>query len=78
MSRLQRRLIRAARERYGSIEPCGSRTLEKSFTTIPNRGLTFWFNDLTGNTHVVSELELWDEDEKFNRIFDEPLSDRSR
>jgi len=49
-------LIKAARERYGRIEPCSSKeTLEECFTEEDRYGLAFWFNTEDRSTRVLIE-----------------------
>lgn len=52
MSKARRSLLDRARDQYGSIEPCAGKTLRECFF-YQNGFLQFWFNDATGNTHLV-------------------------
>jgi hypothetical protein len=53
MSKAEKNLLERARHQYGPIEPCAGRTLRECFF-YQNGWLQFWFNDLAGNTHLVS------------------------
>jgi hypothetical protein len=52
MSKAEQSLLNRARDQYGSIEPCAGKTLQKCFFS-QNGFLQLWFNDATGNTHMV-------------------------
>jgi hypothetical protein len=52
MSKVEQSLLNRARDQYGSIGPCAGKTLQKCFF-YQNGSLQFWFNDSTGNTHMV-------------------------
>jgi hypothetical protein len=52
MSEAEKNLLDRARDRYGPIEPCAGKTLRQCFH-YQNGWLQFWFNDATGNTHLV-------------------------
>jgi hypothetical protein len=52
MSRTERKLIAQARARYGRIEPCRGKTFTQCFM-VQDGKLQFWFNDSTGNTHLL-------------------------
>jgi hypothetical protein len=52
MSRTERELIALAKARFGSIAPCWGKTFTQCFLIQDGR-LQFWFNDSTGNTHLL-------------------------
>ena len=52
MSRIERELIAKAIARFGSIAPCRGKTLTQCFL-VQDGKLQFWFNDSTGNTHLL-------------------------
>ena len=52
MSRIERELIAEARARYGRIAPCRGKTFTQCFQ-VQDGKLQFWFNDSTGNTHLL-------------------------
>ncbi len=55
MSRRKQILVDQARERYGEIQPCGTRrSLAECFTEEEGQ-LHFWFNLEDGNTKVLIE-----------------------
>jgi hypothetical protein len=47
-------LIERAHRRYGIILPCGSKCRLRDCFTEERGLLLFWFNDLTGSTHMIS------------------------
>ena len=50
---VKKSLYSRAVRRFGEITPCYGRTFNECFTK--NEGnLAFWFNDRTGNTHLVT------------------------
>ena len=52
MSRTERELIAQAKARFGSIVPCRGKTFTQCFLEQDGK-LQFWFNDSTGNTHLL-------------------------
>jgi len=52
MSKAEKILLDRARSQYGPIQPCAGRTLKQCFYR-QNGWLQFWFNDASGNTHLV-------------------------
>jgi hypothetical protein len=60
MSRNERELIAEARARYGRIAPCRGKNFAQCFL-VQDGKLQFWFNDSTGNTHL-----LYAEQERLN------------
>ena len=52
MSRSEEKLIQSALEQFGRIEPCAGKTLTECFCS-QNGHLQFWFNDASGNTHLL-------------------------
>jgi hypothetical protein len=52
MSRIERELIARAKARYGRIAPCYGKNFNQCFL-LQDGKLQFWFNDSTGNTHLV-------------------------
>jgi len=52
MSRIERELIARAKARFGRIAPCGGKTFTQCFL-LQDGKLQFWFNDSTGNTHLL-------------------------
>lgn len=57
MNEQQAAMVAEARARYGQIYPCGGRqNLEDCFSYHRHdhrHDIILWFNDNTGNTHVV-------------------------
>jgi hypothetical protein len=52
MGRTERELMERAKARFGSIAPCRGKTFTQCFL-IQDGKLQFWFNDSTGNTHLL-------------------------
>lgn len=70
MSRIERKLIQKAKARYGRIAPCAGKTFTQCFRVHDGK-LQFWFNDSTGNTHL-----LYAEHEAVNRSYSYFLASR--
>jgi hypothetical protein len=52
MSRTEEKLLNRARRQFGHILPCAGKTLAECFY-YQNDSVQFWFNDASGNTHLV-------------------------
>jgi len=52
MNRTERELLAQAKARFGSIAPCRGKTFPQCFL-LQDGKLQFWFNDSTGNTHLL-------------------------
>jgi hypothetical protein len=52
MSKTEEKLLDRARRRFGRIEPCAGKTLSECFY-YQGGCLQFWFNDTSGNTHLL-------------------------
>lgn len=52
MNRTERQLIARAKARFGRIAPCSGKNFTQCFL-IQDGKLQFWFNDSTGNTHLL-------------------------
>lgn len=52
MSRTERELLAQAKARFGSIAPCRGKNFTQCFL-VQDGKLQFWFNDSTGNTHLL-------------------------
>jgi hypothetical protein len=52
MSRVERELIARAKARFGRILPCRGKSFTQCFL-VQDGKLQFWFNDSTGNTHLL-------------------------
>ena len=52
LAREKKTLIAKATNLYGHIKPCTGRTFHECFS-VEGGMLTFWFNDLDGNTHHI-------------------------
>jgi hypothetical protein len=52
MNRTERELLAQAKARFGSIAPCRGKTFTQCFL-LQDGKLQFWFNDSTGNTHLL-------------------------
>ncbi len=52
-SAVERELFDRAVRRYGTIRPCRGKSFTECFT-VRDGSLQFWFNDATGNTHLLS------------------------
>lgn len=70
MSAIERKLIQKAKARYGRIAPCMGKTFTQCFQ-VQDGKLQFWFNDSTGNTHL-----LYAEHEPGNRSYSYFLASR--
>lgn len=57
MTPTKQAMINRAREQHGHITPCSGKTWEECFQLHGHGVLMFYFNDITGNTHVVTEGE---------------------
>jgi len=58
----QKNLIRSAFRRFGSIRPigkakslCDPRGFTRGFGEINDKRMVFWFEDLSGSTHIIVE-----------------------
>lgn len=47
----ERILVERARQRFHEIIPCSHKSWKECFTEVED-SLLFWFNDVTGNTHM--------------------------
>ena len=52
MTRVERQLIARAKALFGRIAPCRGKTFTQCFL-VQDGKLQFWFNDSTGNTHLL-------------------------
>ena len=52
MNRTERQLIARAKARFGRIAPCRGKNFTQCFL-LQDGKLQFWFNDSTGNTHLL-------------------------
>lgn len=52
MSRTEEKLLNRARRQFGTIQPCAGKTLAECFF-YQNGCVQFWFNDPSGNTHLL-------------------------
>ena len=48
----ERKLMAKAKARFGRIAPCRGKTFTQCFL-VQDGKLQFWFNDATGNTHLL-------------------------
>lgn len=55
------RLMKQARQQYSEIFPCSGKNWEDCFSVASGK-LLFWFNTPDGQTHIVGEELLHEED----------------
>jgi len=54
MDARQKKMVKLATEKYGQIVAIRGKSLEESFTEESGM-LIFWFNDVKGSTHIITD-----------------------